>query len=303
MSDESSAVVSESTQSTNTSNENTASPVTDESTLSELEKTVSETPTPKKYKVKIDGQDLEVDESELLSGYQSTKAAQQRFNEAARMRKQAEEFVKILKTDPKRALTHPGIGVDLVSFARDVLAEQLEEEMLSPQEKELRNTKKKLAEFEENQRRQEEALRQSEIEKYTKVYEEEYTTGIIDALAESGLPKTESTVSSIAKYMMMALENGLDVKPKDVVQFVKRDYIAQIKSIFGPADADTLLSLLGDDISNKVVKGHINKVKKGKSIPSLTEPTKPAGGVRRDEPKQMSNFEWREQLQKNLGRK
>ena len=271
-----------------------------EAEITELEQSIQEAPAPKKYKVKIDGQDLEVAEDELLQGYQTNKAAQQRFNEAARMRKQAEEFVRIAKTDPKRLLSHPDIGVDMLAFARDILAEQMEEEMLSPQEKELRNREKRLEEFERQQRNQEEALRASEVEKYTKQYEEEYSNGIVEALQISGLPKSPKTVAAIAKKMKEAMEAGFDVKPVDVVRFVKRDYIEEIKSLFGSADADTILSMIGDDISTKVVKGHLNKAKKGKTIPQMTQATQPVTPKTTQKAKPMSRDEWRDAIAKRV---
>jgi len=273
--------------------------------LSELEQSIANVPQPKRYKVKIDGDEQEVDEQELLSGYQSTKAAQKRMNDAARLRKQSEEFLRIASTDPRRALD--ALGVDIKAFARDYLAEQLEEEMLSPQEKELKTTKQRLAEYEKQQRVQEEALRATEVEKFTKHYEEEYTTGIIEALEVGGLPKTESTIAGIAKYMLQAMEadirdkNGNPVKitPKDVVHFVKRDYLAQINSLFGSANEDILLELLGDEVSNKVVRGHLKK-SKGKTIETKTKPTVPANPANREKPKALSRDEWRESIRKGL---
>lgn len=232
-----------------------------------------ETPQVKTYKVKIDGQEVDITEDELLKGYQSTKSAQQRFNEAALMRKQAEELVKIAKNDPRKLLTHPDIGVDLKKFANDILAEMMEEELLSPQEKEQRAMKKKLAEYEAERERQRAEAEQAEMDKYVQLYEQEYTNGIVEALETSGLPRTETTVKKMASMMLLALENGLDVKPKDVVEFVKRDYMAEVKSLFGAANEDIILSLLGDDISNKVVKGHLKKVKPKQAETKVTEVT------------------------------
>jgi len=246
--------------------------------IAALEASLADLPAAKTYKVKIDGQDIEVDESELLKGYQSTKSAQQRFNEAAMMRKQAEEFIKIAKTDPRKLLSHPDIGIDLKEFANSILREQIEEQMLSPEEKEMRDTRKKLAEYEQARKEQEENAKQAEMDKYTKLYEEEYTSKIVGALETSGLPKTESTVKKMASMMLLALENGLDVQPADVVEFVRRDYIAEVKSLFGAANEDIILSLLGDDITNKVVKGHLKK-SKPKMTPvmnKITELTKPS---------------------------
>lgn len=240
---------------------------------------VVETAVPERrtYKVKIDGNEVDVDEDELLKGYQSTKSAQQRFNEAAMMRKQAEEFIKLAKADPKKLLTHPDIGLDLQAFANAILQEQLEEQLLSPEEKELRDTKRKLAEFEAAQRQAEEARQQEELDKYTQMYEQQYTEKIIGALETSGLPKTEYTVKKIAEKMLIAAEHGFDVEPADVIEFVKNDYMNDIKALFGSANEDILLSMLGDDVAKKVVRGHLKKVQpKVKQPTKMTQPTKPA---------------------------
>jgi len=54
---------------------------------------------------------MEVSENELLSGYQRAKAAQKRFDEAAKMRKQNEQFINLLKKDPVKVLSHPILGM------------------------------------------------------------------------------------------------------------------------------------------------------------------------------------------------
>lgn len=252
----------------------------------------------KTWRVKIDGEEQDVSEEELLKGYQSTKSAQQKFNEAAHMRKQAEEFIKLAKSDPRKLLTHPGIGVDLQAFANAILSEQLEEQLLSPEEKELRDTKRKLAEYEEAKRIQEEARQQEELDKYTQMYEQEYTEKIIGALETSGLPKTEYTVKKIAEKMLIAAERGLDVEPADVIQFVKADYMNDIKMLFGSANEDILLSMLGDDVTKKVVKGHLKKVQpKIKSPVKMTTPTKAViPGQKQESTRNKSREEWLKEI-------
>jgi hypothetical protein len=51
-------------------------------------------PAPEKkfYKVKVNGEEIEVDEEELTRGYQIRKASDRAFQEAAEMRKKAEAF-------------------------------------------------------------------------------------------------------------------------------------------------------------------------------------------------------------------
>lgn len=286
----------------------TASESTSSSISSEVSPVITEDMSPaeiaheiRKFKVKIDGQELEVDEEELLRGYQTTKSAQQKFNEASLLRKQSEEFIRLAKSDPRKLLTHPGIGIDLQEFANSILAEQYEEQLLSPEEKELRNLRNQLAEFENQKKEAEARAQQEELDKYTAMYEQEYTEKIIGALETSGLPKTEYTVKKIAEKMLIAAERGLDVEPADVIQFVKADYMNDIKTLFGAANEDIIMQLLGDDITKKVLKGSMKKIKSKApvSTPSrITEPTKPSTG-KSNENKFISREEWMAKIREN----
>ncbi len=102
----------------------------------------------RKHKVKVDGQEIEVDEEELKRGYAHQKAANKKLQEGLRAKKQAEDFVKLLKTDPLKVLKDPRIGHDVRKLAEEYLASQLEDELLDPREKELRTYKEKLKTYE-----------------------------------------------------------------------------------------------------------------------------------------------------------
>ena len=55
----------------------------------------------KKWKVKVDGSELEVDEQELLRGYSHQRAANKLLQEGRAAKKQAEEFLALMK-DPEQ---------------------------------------------------------------------------------------------------------------------------------------------------------------------------------------------------------
>ena len=55
----------------------------------------------RKLKVKIDGKEVEVSESEVIANYQQGKVASQRFQEASKMRKEAEAILQYAKSNPK----------------------------------------------------------------------------------------------------------------------------------------------------------------------------------------------------------
>lgn len=249
------------------------------------------------FKVKINNQDLEVDEDELVRGYQMTKAAQQKFQEASQMNKRAEEFIKLLKQDPKKVLSHPDIGVDLKEFAINYLQELQQEQSLTPEQRRQRDLEQRLAQFEQEKAEREQQEYQRQIEEQAARYAEDYQKQFTEVLSTSGLPKTEYTVARLAYYMQQAIQAGYDeITPKDVVGLVKSDYLNDIKSMFSASNEDILLDLLGDELTNKTVKAHMKRMQSGgknlKSNPKIVSESEPKSPGR----KPMSRDEWKKML-------
>jgi hypothetical protein len=250
----------------------------------------------KKYKVKVDNEELEVDEDELVRGYQMRKASDKRFQEGLAARKQSEEFIRLLKTDPKKVLAHPSIGLDLKKFAEDYLMEQLQDEMMDPKDKELREYKKKLSQFEEQEKLKKQKEDDEAKESVKKKYQEDYNRQIVEALDVSGLPKTEYTVERMIYYMHKALKNGYELDAKDVTDLVKRDYIEDSKALYSGLDGEALEKIMGSDIAKKLRKHDIDKLKQPKN--NLSQPVDVKRNGRDEQPKsdKLSKDAWRKKL-------
>lgn len=254
----------------------------------------------KKYKVKVDEQEMEVDEDELLRGYQLRKASDKRFQEGMQARKQAETFINMLKTDPKKILTNPNLGLDFKKIAEEFLLEQMQEEMLDPKEKEIRNYKQKLSKYEEMEKKAIEEQKKALFDKQTQEARTKIEGDVVKALESSGLPKTEYTVKRMIHYMLSALEDGYKLSASDVVDLVQRDYIQDTKALYSNLDGEILLKLLGDDLANKIRKTDLERIKKPPVNAIKENVERPAEGTK--EKKQwVSKDAWREQLNKKLG--
>jgi hypothetical protein len=164
------------------------------------------TPEIKKYKVKVDGKDTEVTEDELIRGYAHATAANRKFQEAAMSRKQAEEFIGMLKTDPIKVLKDPRLGHDARKLAEEFLVAEMQKEMMTPEQKELMESKEKLRAFEDQKKAEEKAKEEAQFEELKTKYTEEISSDIIKALESSHLPKTEHTVKRMAYYMRGNIE-------------------------------------------------------------------------------------------------
>jgi hypothetical protein len=219
----------------------------------------------KKYKVKVNGEEMEVTEEELIKGYQIRKAADEKFREASMLRKQAEEFISLLKKDPIKVLTHPSLGVDFKKLAEEYLYQQLEEELMDPKDRELKKYKAMIEEMERQKQEQERAQQETMIEQLKAEYSQNYVKDITEALQSSGLPKNEFTVKRIAYYMYEGLRRGYNLSAKQVAPLVKEDYIKEQRALYSSLDGDLLVQLLGDDLVNKIRKYDVDKLKAKKT--------------------------------------
>ncbi len=269
------------------------------------ESTETTTPNPaemtpaelKKYKVKVDGEEMEVDEDELLSNYQLKKASDKRFQEAMQARKQSEEFIRLLKQDPAKVLSHPSLGVDVKKWAEDYLITELKRETMTPEQREIEEYKAKLAKYQEQEEAEKKKQLESEREAVVQKYQEDYNKQIMGALETSGLPKTEFTVGRMIHYMSKALQNGYELSAKDVTDLVKKDYQKDTQSLYSQLDAETLISILGEDIAKKIRKHDLDKIKKPQQGNVAVNQNLNKSTASNPEAKQMTKSEWKDYIE------
>lgn len=234
------------------------------------------TPVERKLKLKIFGKEQELPESEVIRRAQLSTAAEKRLQEAHKQRSQAEEFYRLLKTDPRRVLTHPSIGVDLRKMAEEILAEELRAETLTPEQRELAQAKKELEDFRnkdlESKKQQEFRRQQALIAEAGDRMDEEFGS----ALQNSGLPKSPRTLQRMAYYKEQALVNKIDVSAADIVFLVREDYQREIEELFGSTDDNALLGLLGENVAGKIRKADLARLNTNPGAPSIGTPI-PAG--------------------------
>lgn len=249
-----------------------------------------------KRKLKIDNE--EVDEDEVIKIYKSRKSHQQAANkelqEGKAARKQAEEFLQMMR-DPERfwevaeKLGHKNTR----ELAEKLLVKQIEDEMMDPRDKELRDAKARLKAIEDMERKQKEQIEQARLEEMKQKYVKDYETQFIDALKTTDLPPTKPMIAEMAKYISRSAKIGFKMTPKEAAQLVKEDVQRAQMNLVGNADGETLLKLFGDDVAKKILQARGAKVKQtGFSTPveqGERREIERSGGDKR-----MSHKEWRE---------
>lgn len=247
-------------------------------------------------KLKID--DQEIDEDEVVKVYKERtghqRAANKELQEGKAAKRQAEEFVKMMKDKGKLFEAIQKLGHDPRALAEEYLASQLEEELLDPREKELREYKKKLSAYQELERRQKEAEEKQRDEALKAKYSQEYTTQFVEALKTEKIPPTKKVVADMAAYIHRAAKMNFKMTAQEAAKLVREDIETAHRNLFGESDAETLFKLLGEQGVAKIRGYDASRLKKPEDVlktpPEQGEPrtrSKPSG-------QRMTPKEWRE---------
>ncbi len=226
-----------------------------------------------KYKLKIDNEesDFELDlsnDEEVKKHLQLSKVAQKRMAEAADVRKKqsdfersADEFINLLKTDPRRVLSDPSIGVDLKKFAQDILNQEAEESRKSPEQRQIEKLQKQLQDSMDQKKQEEEDRKGKE---FTRLQEEAYRTIDLDitaALQAENLPKKPYILNKFINYMSAALEQNIELSAKDLGPLIRKDLISDVNELLGAAPDEVIEEILGKDILGRMRKRSLQRAK------------------------------------------
>lgn len=239
----------------------------------------------------------EVDEDEVLKVYRERKGHQQAANKALQegrtLRKQAEEFIQMMKDEKTFFEVAQRLGHDPRSLSEKKLAEMLEEELLDPKEKELRATRRRLEEYEKREKEQKEAEELQLRESLKRKYAEQYERDFVEALKTSGLPQTKEMVGKMAQYIARAAKLNYEITAKEASELVKQDLRKMTESLMSQSDGEVLLALLGEENLKKIRKYDTERLKDPSKL-LKTPIEQPEGERPRVKPgKHMTPAEWR----------
>ncbi len=248
-----------------------------------------------KRKLKIDND--EIDEDEVIKIYKERKghqkAANEKLQEGLRARQQAEEFVQMMR-DPDKAFEVLGkMGHDARALAEKYLVAKLEDEMLDPRDRELKDAKMKLKAIEDMEKQQKTQVEQERISVLKEKFAQDYTTQFTEALKQTSIPATKGTVAEMAKYIARSAEIGFKMTALEAAQLVKEDMVQAQQRLIGDTDGEMLIKLLGEDVANKIRKWDTSRLRTTET-PAAPQINTTERKDRRPPNKRMSPKEWRE---------
>lgn len=249
----------------------------------------------RRLKLKLDGQDIELPEEEVIKLAQMSGAAQKRFQEAATARKQAEDVLTFLKANPKVAMEK--LGIDVRKFSEETLTEIIKREQETPEAKKFREQDERLRKYEAKEKEETEAKQLADKQKQDadakakkdaelQVEIKKFDNLFTDALAKADVPKNSYTLQRMAHWTSVAIKSKQSPTADQIAKMVKKDYDDDAKSrVFahkndkGELDGDKIMEFLGDEGVKAIRKAMVAKLKTAKPVfsdPVKTTEAKPA---------------------------
>ena len=261
----------------------------DEPSKEEIKKEVKRL---KKLTIKYNGKDyeeelpFEIEDTPEAVDYmkrqlQLAKLSQSKSQNYSQLEGEVKGFIEELRTNPRKALANPNIGVDLKQLAAEILQEEIDNSAKSPDQIERERLELKLKELEGERSKEKETARQKEYERTLNQEYERYDIAMSKALETSDLPKSPYIIKKMADYMMLGIKNGMKVEPKDVLPIVREEMHSDLKEMFAVMPADVIEQLMGNDTYDKVRKHRLSRArggkKAGKKNPAVNKSVKDVG--------------------------
>ena len=253
-------------------------PVTTETATEVVEEPASPAPpeSPRRYTVKVDGEELEVEEPELLKGYSRGSASAKRFQEAARLRKEVEGILESLKDPYRLPEVLQQLGVDPSDVYRTWTQEAQQWESMSEEERakvELNFERQKL---EAEKKTIEDQRTQERIARETAQAHRQYMKEFDAAFETAGLPKTPQTIALMAQHMEAALESGYELTAGDAAELVKEQFGSIRKTSLEGLTPEEVEATMGQSWMNTLRKWDVERLQAKAPGKAASKPKPPS---------------------------
>jgi len=195
-------------------------------------------------------------------------ASNDKFQEAAKLRKEADDILGAAKTKKSATEALKKAGFDSKEI-KEILERELagfyEEEAMSPEEKQRR------AEMEELKRyKEEDARKKDEEAKTTKDREVEaemqhLEAELLGALGKSNLPRTPVLAKWAVQYMSAYDSQGISLSADQAVKLVEKEFPQLVQSVLSSMDVQGLKQFLGKSLVKQLLDDSVKAVKQAEA--------------------------------------
>jgi hypothetical protein len=220
----------------------------------------------KQLKLKFNGREIteelpfEIDEANqdwYVKQRQKAMLADHKSQEFSQLEREVGAFIQELRKNPKKALSNPAIGVDIKELTAQVLQEEIERSQKSPEQLAREELEAKYAQLLEEREKEKQELSQKELERMTEREYERYDTLMSSALEKSDLPKSPYIVKKMTEYMMLGIENNIDVTPDQIIPIIRQEMQQDLQEMFAVMPAEVIEQIVGKQNLDKLRKNRV----------------------------------------------
>lgn len=232
-------------------------------------KEVASAPDPYEFDdIEIKGQKQKMkfaSKDQMKAVIQKALYADQAIKDGVQAKKGAESLMSKLKTPEglREVLRDPAIGLDLKKFVLDEVRAMMDDERLSPEERESRDAKKERDELKAWKEQREQSEKDAEQKQKNEALANQTRKEIITAMDKfPDIPKTQATMDAVIQNMRAAFRKyGKHLTPDQAMTVYSQQYWASLQDVIGKLDADTISKRFGTKTLDKIQKLKLQELK------------------------------------------
>lgn len=223
------------------------------------------------------------------------RAASQKFDEAAALRKQVSGALEMIQRDPEEALRR--FGIDPEQFATKTLTKRMQQEQMTPEQREQMTRQAQLADREAQIAERERAIEQRHQAEVVGQWEQRFQVSFANAAKQVGLPQSARVLARMADIADSYLANDRDdVTFTEIAEQVRDELAEENGHFLKELDGKSLLSVLPPDVVKALRQELAAQVR------PVQQPV-PQQQTERASPRQKGGFISMEQARANIAKK
>lgn len=195
-------------------------------------------------------------------------ASNDKFQEAAKLRKEAEDILAAAKTKKSATEALKKAGFDAKEI-KEILEKELagfyEEEALSPEEKQRRAEMEELRRYKEEEARKKEEEAKTAKDREVEAEMQQLENELLGALGKSSLPRTPILAKWAVQYMSAYDAQGVHLSADQAVKLVEKEFPQLVQSVLSTMDVQGLKQFLGKSLVKQLLDDSVKAVKQAEA--------------------------------------
>lgn len=254
----------------------------------------------------------------VIAAEMKSREADKRMQLAAKLKKdldmtngQVNQLIEALRKDPWKVLSNPALGHDVRKLAEEYVWQMIQEQRMTPEQREAVLAKAELAEMKARQEEAKERQERHEMETLTAQRRAYWEKTIAETMEAEKLPKISYVVRRFTDYIKAASKQRTPADLPKIASVIREELVALQQQYLMPprfnGESDEqfeerILTSAPNEFVKMIRKADIRRLRAKGAMPK-PGPKPGSAPASNQGPKKMSMSEWLNQRDQRLGRK